>query len=442
MTQVEYVTPGRRALAAIRREWKLSFGALIVAVILSLFIAPIYIPIFDIILAIVLMVIGSNPNVTQGQPCGRLIKTTALAIMITALISFLINISYHTQFVHKFYHASSLNTSIPFITSLIIFPVMAILSLVTSTRYVSSRHAEDCHLRNEYNPDQPLFGSIIHSVYRRILRFMGNVTLAISAIDWCYYALCYSNENLNSPDRFFFFFVPTAIFVGSIFYVRARFGMVVLRTGKDAFQAALGIKRPQNSTLVRFLVIRDNKLLLDASPTTIQDMNIDTPVIDVMPLCDELTMEEASDVFKKFSRLKDFKIKFLYLSEQSELNNIVLHYLVLLPDDEGNGKLDGTWTTLDWIDRYMKMGVLSSSLGAEIHRFYTISMAWKTYTHDGRRRYPIRNYRPSFRLADAMSWNVDYSDMDWLRIAHRNEDSKLWPLYKIIDRFNKKPAEA
>ncbi len=440
MNQIEYSTPGRRALSLIRREWQISFGAVILAVIFSLFVSPIWIPIVDLAIAMLLLYLGLRPNVTHGEPCGRLLKTVAFGIMVTALISFLINITYRTSLIHLFFEHSTLNESIPFITSLIIFPVISLLSIISGTRFFSDRHLADCHLRNEYNPDQPLFSSIIHSVYRKILNCMGLVTGAITVIDWTYYILFYRNVNLNSPDRFFFFFVPAAVFVGSIFYVRSKFGMVVLRTGKDAFRAASGIRHPHNSTILRYLVVKDNKLLLDVSPEHIQNMNVDTPVKITLPPASEPTLEEAKEKFKAYSHIPSVFIKLLYRSEQPQYNNYVYHYLVNIPEDEGIGDLSGDWTSLDWIDRYMKMGVAASELAIEIHRFYTISMAWKTYDYEGRRRYPIKNYRPSFRLDDAKDWDVDYEDNHWLKIARNNEDSRPRVLRLLFARRNKKEA--
>lgn len=437
MNQIGYTTPGNRALSSIRREWRLSFGAIILTVIISLGVTPIWIPIVDLIIACILLYVSSQPNVSHGEPCSRLLKVVATALMVSAIISFVINIFYKSSIIHLFFDHSTINESIPFITSLIVFPVVAVLSFLAGTRYFSSKHIHTCRLKNEYSPDQPLFSSIIHGVYRKIINFMGLVCGVIAIVDWTYYLLFYRNDNLNSPDRFFFFVVPTAIFVGSIFYVRSRFGIVVLRTGKDAFLAAQGIEQPQNKTILRFLVIKDNKLLLEVSKENIQNMNIDTPIKTVYPLHYTPELKNASEEFLRKSNIKDFFLKLLYKSEQNHYHNIIYHYLVNIPSDEGIGKLEGDWTSLDWIDRYMKMGVIASELAAEIHRFYTISMAWKTYDNEGRRRYPIKNYRPSFRLDDAKDWDVDYEDTNWLKIARHNQDTRSWAVKQFFSRRQK-----
>ena len=55
-------------------------------------------------------------------------------------------------------------------------------------------------------------------------------------------------------------------------------------------------------------------------------------------------------------------------------------------------------------------------------------MAWKTYDRDGRRLYPIKNYRPTFRFRDFKTWDVDYNDLHWLDVATNNEDK---PFYRL-----------
>ena len=55
-------------------------------------------------------------------------------------------------------------------------------------------------------------------------------------------------------------------------------------------------------------------------------------------------------------------------------------------------------------------------------------MAWKTYDRNGRRLYPIRHYRPTFRLRDLREWTVDYDDQSWFDIAQNNEDRRFFRL--------------
>ena len=72
---------------------------------------------------------------------------------------------------------------------------------------------------------------------------------------------------------------------------------------------------------------------------------------------------------------------------------------------------------------------------AEFIRLYTIAMAWKTYTADGKRRYLIRNYVPTFRIRDIKNWDVDYNDIRWLDVARNNQDVPMYGLRRFWRRY-------
>lgn len=78
---------------------------------------------------------------------------------------------------------------------------------------------------------------------------------------------------------------------------------------------------------------------------------------------------------------------------------------------------------------------MSPALGAEFRRIYTVTMAWKTYDYNGKRLYPIKNYKPTFRLKDFGEWNVDYDDPNWLNIAYNNEDRFMFRLRGLWRKY-------
>jgi len=64
-----------------------------------------------------------------------------------------------------------------------------------------------------------------------------------------------------------------------------------------------------------------------------------------------------------------------------------------------------------------------------------MTMAWKTYDRNGRRLYPIRHYRPTFRLRDMPRWDVDYDDQTWFDVAINNEDHRFFRLRSFWNRL-------
>ena len=88
--------------------------------------------------------------------------------------------------------------------------------------------------------------------------------------------------------------------------------------------------------------------------------------------------------------------------------------------------------TISEIDMSMRAGVLSADMSEEVYIVYTITMAWKTYDSRGFRLYPVRNYKPTFRLRDLRNWDVDYNDRHWLDVARFNEDVRFFRLKRYF----------
>ena len=82
-------------------------------------------------------------------------------------------------------------------------------------------------------------------------------------------------------------------------------------------------------------------------------------------------------------------------------------------------------------DCALQSGTIATPLATELYRIHTITMAWKTYDRRGRRLYPVKNYRPTFRLGDLRKWDVDYDDTSWFSVAFNNEDRKFFRLRSL-----------
>ena len=85
------------------------------------------------------------------------------------------------------------------------------------------------------------------------------------------------------------------------------------------------------------------------------------------------------------------------------------------------------------IDSALASNSISPVLANEIFRIHTIAMTWKTYDRSGKRLYPIRHYRPTFRFRDMPDWDVDYDDMQWFDIAKNNEDRRFYRLRRLYE---------
>ena len=100
-----------------------------------------------------------------------------------------------------------------------------------------------------------------------------------------------------------------------------------------------------------------------------------------------------------------------------------------------DSKIEGEWLKWGHLRQLAQQGILSPDLVTELTRVWRIAMAWKTYDEGGRRLYPIKNYKPTFRLRDIRSWDVNYDDTHWLTVDRTNQD-KFW--YPVKRLFNKR----
>lgn len=429
-------TPESNALSKICREWYLSFGAITLAVVLSLWVHPLWMPLYELIIAASLLLLGQRRKAAATEPCGRLTLVTVYSLVITALISFAINVAYHTEFIHLFFDISTLNHSIPYITSLVIFPVCFVITVFLTNTRIYAIHVRNCHLHNVYNPDQPMYGRIIHGTYKSLMRRLWMFCLVISVIDWTYYLFFYKNFSLNTPDRFFYFVVPAAIYVWSIFHVRNSYTALAFFNGKVVYANSLPAedvpKHLRDSVVVRYLVVRGKTLLLNVSEKTLANCAIDTPLISIFNKPFELSVDKATENFRQLTGLSDFKLKILYTSYDHVGHNDIYHVLVDVSEDVSPKDFSGQWVTLDGVDRLLHMGVTAPPFSDEIYRIYTITLAWKAYSRDGRRQFPIRRYRPNFRIEDLYNYDVDYNDTHWLKVSRINQDASFWFLKKWL----------
>lgn len=437
--ETQLISPESRALTLICREWNISFGAVAFVVVVSLWVNPLWMPLVELVIAMALALFGPGWKLTPGKPCGRINLVTIYTLVLTALVSFGINVAFHTEFIHRFFDVSTLNHSIPYITSLVLFPIYTVLPLLLSSKTLYTIHRRNCHLHNHYNPSQPMFGRLVHGVYSSLMKRLAMFSAIITVVDWAYYFICYSNSHINSPDRFFFFVVPAAIYLWSAFYIRQAYSILAVNNGRRLFANAEAVHRHTDTVtdtaILRLMIVRDSCLLLNVSEEALTHCNVDTPYIETRPLSFKGNVDDVRTDFENATGITAFKIKKLYVDYNHTNNNTVYHYLITI-DNEARlpETVKGTWVPLDGVDRMLKMGVVSPQFAAEIFRVYTMTMSWKTYDRNGRRRFPIRNYRPNFRLNDLHGYDVDYEDTRWLRVSKINQDKPLWFLRRYLLR--------
>ena len=419
-----------RILFGLWLNWVLAFMSVAVVLVLPFFISRTWLPVPVLFIAYLLLVYVRRDTRADIPGCVLSLRVVMHTLAISALIMFVINLLNTWEVLEGLVDLSAGNAEIPYIVCLIVFPVMAVCCLWQTLRRTDSKYCRRCSARNGFFSGNGVLSSIYSRESRYQIAILLYISLTLAVIEWWYYACYYININLNTPDRFFFNYMPLTVIVLSGFFMRMRYSNLADIIGPMA------AKEQSDNTLVRFLVLSGDCMLLAEDAAG----RFDTPA--AVELAPEHIVSEA-DARREFERLlgrDDFSLRFLYTSKAYDMQSQVLHYAVFLPESSDGepaptGWLNGTWLSLDRIDRLMKSAGLAAELADEIYRIFTITMAWKTYDRYGRRLYPIRHYRPTFRLRDLKDWDVDYGDLHWLTVADNNQDHTFYNTRRIWRRM-------
>lgn len=411
-----------RNIKAMWNNWVITMCTPIAILIFPAFTPKVWLPLvaftFAYLLSARMRYDSSRQNING---CNLSLWAMTWTMLWSAIIMCAINIIYAKWFVTGIYQIDPINPKHPFITPLIVFPTASVVSLYLLLRGRKSSHCRRCMSRfGYYDETDNHIAALYFSESRLQLKLLAAISVLISIIDWVYYYKFYINVNLNSPDRFFFIFLPIALMVIAIIYMTVRY-----MTLADNITVKASSKKQQLMTMVRYLMLSNDTICLSLD----QDGYLDTPAKTITPRKEEMNETQAFEDFSKIAGITKFSTKYLYTDSGYAGGPNVFHYAVFInPSDVASLKLDGAWETIDQLDRQLKAGNLAPELMSEIHRIYRVTMAWKTYDRQGKRLYPIKNYQPTFRLRDLQNWDVDYDDRKWLDIATNNQDR---PFFKI-----------
>lgn len=435
-------TQSQSRIHAVHRlwsTWAVSFGALTAVILMSGYLVPkIVMPAVVLILAGLLSAYASASVRRASMMCANLSQLMVKSLVVTAFVQIICLIICHTPSLNSLFGTGG-NQEIPYITSLIIYPSTAVI-MAWSMLFGSRRNrCRACRQLRGTTTECDALGNVFSRVAHRQVSTMMWICLVVSAIEWAYYLLFYINSNINSPDKYFFFFVPVAVYILSLVYIGREYHVFI----SEIHQAFMvhGRGGMGRGSEVRFLVLRGDRMLIGK----VQDREMpaieyaDTPAQTEIAYTSAVSSQQAEKLFNELSGCNGgYELRQLYSTTLIAGVNNVYHYNVIMNDGcelPADWKLGDDWVTLDQLDRLLKMGAMAPALAAELNRILTITMAWKTYDRQGRRLYPIKNYRPTFRLRDARDWDVDYNDPVWLSVASDNQDRPLYRLRRMLRKI-------
>lgn len=421
-----------KAIFTLWLNWTIAVGALALPEFTALFVPRSWIPIITFSVMFLLILYRNTGSKFQASSCDLIQSICVRTLCVSAVIMLLIGVLYARHFISIFYPDELINVHIPYLTILIIGPVATAMCLLALFQGNSSKVCRQCIIKYGASSERGFLGKIFLQESHYQLRALLYLSAALSVVAWAYYSIFYVNVNLNRFDRFVYNWVPSIFYALSAIFFGMRYFSL---WGYYYNHIELNPHVRMNDTGVRYLLLCDDNIFLSRREDfydTPDGNKYDTPAAVTLSHRNGVSMKDAAEYLRNLSGLEsdDYTLRFMYKStDLSGLAN-VFHFICCLPSKDAiaGATLSGEWFTLSQLQRLLYNHDLSHMLAAEIHRLYTVAMAWKTYDIEGRRLYKIKNYHPAFRLKGICDWEVDFDNPQWLDVARFNEDKPLFRL--------------
>ncbi len=417
-------------------SWVCSVGAIVMIIALSLVISKFWLPLVALLLDATLTLITRYNRDSNSGICFLIPHLCTRILFWSAVIMVIINLIYLKAIPSELFDSGVVNRDIPYITSLITAPVTMLITGWALLRRGRISFCHDCRMRNGDASERGFIGTLYRrdSRYQAILLFWFAVVHSITST--VYYFVYYVNVNINSPDRFYFVWIPVIFWILSVIYLGFRyFSISIFYLHNESGDYA----SRERSTTLRYLILCGDYMYLRESEANDGTVSYDTPVKITIPYRERVTDYDAENFYENIVSDNDgeHKLRFIYSSDYYNDDSNIFHYLTFMPsrDAAAFSNLGGTWFTMPQIERLLNSQRLAPMLCSEIMRVYQVTMARKAYHRDGRRIYGIKNYRPTFRLSDIENLEVDFNDPIWLFVAVNNEDKPFYRFRRFWRRY-------
>lgn len=422
-------------------NWVWSLGLLILLIVVSLWVRPLYMPFVAYGLQFVMFLLIKHNREKQLPVCYLFPFLVSRILFWSGTVMLFINLLYSRWLVGYVFDYSNINPNIPFIVTLIVAPISTLMSAWLYGHRKNLAFCRDCHKRAGTPVERGFLGVIFTREGNYQVKLFLYLVTVVTVVSWCYYLMTYVNSSISQPDKFVFFWSEVMIWFASSLY----FGMRYIGIWGYYCQNIEGsAQRHGRSTQIRFLIIENNRICIHhldmTADSPVPGANYyDTPESTFIPLRERVTDYDAHRIFENHTGISNADIRFMYSTLSGNADCNIFHYFVFMTPEERDYYMkensDCRWVTFHEIAKMLNNHELNPLLSAELVRLYTIAMAWKTYDRNGMRRYKIKHYRPTFHLEDIKNWDVDFNDPAWLYVADNNQDVHFYRLRRFWRKY-------
>lgn len=422
-------------------NWLAGSGAITILAVLSLWIKAIYMPFLAFGLEFLMFILIRRNRAKRIPSCYILPFIASRVLFWTGFVMIVINILYSNLFVDKVFDLEEINREIPFITVLITAPIATVISGWGWLNRRNISFCRDCRMRHGTPAERGFLGTIFTQVGRYQIGMLFWLSVIRTAVGWGYYLLTYNNSELNRADIFVFFWFPALLWLVAAVYLGMRYLGI---WGYYQQNVEGSLKRRGPTTQLRFILIYDKYIAVripesDSDKKIDLDEKYDTPVSTFTTKVNDMSLLTAERYFETLSGVSDVEVRFMYSNIQGNADCNIFHYLCFFNDSQrlefDRLHPDCRWMPVNEIANLINSNQTVPLFSAEIVRLHRVATTWKTYDENGRRRYKIKHYRPTFHVDDIRKWDVDYNDPRWLYVADNNQDTPFYVLRRFWRRY-------
>lgn len=422
-------------------NWVLGLGSVTLLILLSLWVKPLYMPFVAFGMQFILFLMIKWNREKKLPVCYVYPFVVSRTLFWSGVVMLVINILYSRWFSHIIFDQNTINHEIPFICSLIVSPIAFACCLWAHTHQRTLSFCRDCKMRSGTPAERGFLGMIFTREGQYQIFVAMWIAIGVCATAWPYYLLTYVNDSLTVPDRFVFFWMQLFLWLASIVYMGLRYLGIWAYYCQNIEGSPT---RHGRSTQLRFIVICDNMICLRHPQVGAEVAEpgahyFDTPESSFIPWRENVPMTDAITAFRNHTDIFDTDIRFYYSNISGNADCNIFHYFAFLTASQREKfsaeNPDCIWVTFRDVAKMINDHRLAPLMSAEITRLYTMAMAWKTYLPNGKRRYRIKHYKPTFHLEDIKTWDVDFNDPTWLYVADNNQDTPFYTFRRFWRKY-------
>ena len=368
---------------AINLWLNLTVGLLVFAliVILGAFFSPVTFPIIAFFAAFALFAYIRIQSRKQTGICCYVTYIIARSILLYSFLGAVLNVFYMIggqEFMYTLVKDAR-GVQIPFFPILLMAPALFIVCLGAGLKKNKSTYCSYCLVRYGAPSERSFIGQYHSPEIERMVKQLVIMSGLLTVVGWAYYIFLYNTADISAFDKLIFIWLPVLIVVILIASLGIRCTVFYVYYSKRNHTAHSLHKC--NTTLMRYVVVDDNSMFLSRTPE-----GLDTPFHEYIKYSEYIPDSDARSYIVKKTGIKNGSLIFLYKHIDRLKKTGIYHYIYFI--DEGAEKIaneyDGKWCEVFNVEKYYGKETVSRALSAEIYRIYTMVMAKKCFTADGK----------------------------------------------------------